>query len=70
MRDQIERCLEPAGYNIGVNSGVAAGQTVPHAHLHVIPRYDGDVDDPRGGIRHVIPAKAAWWEDAQDGPTG
>lgn len=47
----------PDGYNVGFNSGAAAGQTVPHLHLHVIPRYDGDVPDPRGGIRHVIPDK-------------
>ena len=47
----------PDGFNVGFNAGRAAGQTVPHAHLHVIPRYDGDVDDPRGGIRGVIPAK-------------
>ena len=48
--------------NIGVNDGVAAGQTISHAHIHVIPRYDGDVEDPRGGVRWVIPSKAAYWE--------
>jgi len=47
----------PDGYNIGINSGKAAGQTVMHLHVHVIPRYAGDVDDPRGGIRGVIPSK-------------
>jgi diadenosine tetraphosphate (Ap4A) HIT family hydrolase len=47
----------PDGYNIGVNSGRAAGQTVMHLHLHVIPRFTGDVDDPRGGIRGAIPHK-------------
>ena len=47
----------PDGYNIGINSGKAAGQTVMHMHVHVIPRYAGDVDDPRGGIRGVIPSK-------------
>ena len=46
-----------AGYNIGINSGSAAGQTVMHCHIHLIPRYEGDVTDPRGGIRHVIPGK-------------
>lgn len=47
----------PDGYNVGFNSGEAAGQTVPHVHIHVIPRYHGDVADPRGGVRHVIPAR-------------
>jgi len=45
------------GYNIGINSGEAAGQTVGHLHIHVIPRYKGDIDDPRGGVRGVIPEK-------------
>lgn len=48
---------EPDGYNIGVNEGRAAGQTVDHLHIHVIPRYDGDVDNPTGGVRSVISAK-------------
>lgn len=48
--------------NIGVNDGGAAGQTISHAHIHVIPRCDGDVEDPRGGVRWVIPSKAAYWE--------
>jgi len=47
----------PDGYNVGFNAGEAAGQTVMHLHVHVIPRYAGDVDDPRGGVRHVIPEK-------------
>jgi len=46
------------GFNIGINGGEAAGQTVPHLHIHVIPRRHGDVADPRGGVRYVIPAKA------------
>lgn len=46
------------GFNIGWNVGEAGGQTIMHAHCHIIPRYDGDVEDPRGGIRHVIPEKA------------
>ena len=49
---------KPDGYNVGFNSGGAAGQTVPHVHIHVIPRYHGDMPDPRGGVRHVIPEKA------------
>jgi superfamily II DNA or RNA helicase/diadenosine tetraphosphate (Ap4A) HIT family hydrolase/HKD family nuclease/SOS-response transcriptional repressor LexA len=48
---------KPDGYNVGFNSGGAAGQTVPHVHIHVIPRYLGDMPDPRGGVRHVIPDK-------------
>jgi diadenosine tetraphosphate (Ap4A) HIT family hydrolase len=50
------------GFNVGVNVGADAGQTVGHTHLHVIPRYRGDVPDPRGGIRCVIPDKAPYWE--------
>jgi diadenosine tetraphosphate (Ap4A) HIT family hydrolase len=45
--------FRPDGYNIGINEGEAAGQTVRHLHIHVIPRYAGDVDDPRGGIRNL-----------------
>ena len=48
---------KPDGYNVGFNAGAAAGQTVPHVHVHVIPRYAGDMPDPRGGVRHVIPEK-------------
>jgi diadenosine tetraphosphate (Ap4A) HIT family hydrolase len=51
----------PQGFNIGLNDGPAAGQTVAHAHIHVIPRYNGDVPDPRGGIRWIFPAKARYW---------
>ena len=57
----IESQNSPAGYNIGVNVGVAAGQTIGHVHVHVIPRYDGDADDPRGGVRWVLPARADYW---------
>lgn len=49
--------MRAAGLNIGVNCGTAAGQTVMHAHIHLIPRYEGDVVDPRGGVRGVIPNK-------------
>ena len=53
---------QPDGFNIGINSGEAAGQTVPHLHVHLIPRYLGDSDDPRGGVRFVRPDKAKYWE--------
>ena len=58
----IEVQHQPDGYNIGINSGKAAGQTILHLHVHLIPRYEGDVPDPRGGVRHVIPAKAKYWD--------
>jgi superfamily II DNA or RNA helicase/diadenosine tetraphosphate (Ap4A) HIT family hydrolase/HKD family nuclease len=54
-RERIGREHQPDGYNLGVNVGAAAGQTVFHLHVHVIPRYVGDVADPRGGVRRVIP---------------
>ncbi len=57
VRQQLERELAPDGFNIGINIGVAAGQTVMHLHVHVIPRWNRDVDDPRGGVRFVIPEK-------------
>ncbi len=59
-RQIIERDHVPDGYNIGVNVGEAAGQTVFHLHVHVIPRTRGDVADPRGGVRHVIPSRARY----------
>ena len=51
----------PDGFNIGINDGPAAGQTVPHLHMHLIPRFAQDQADPRGGIRWVIPEKAKYW---------
>jgi len=62
-KNLIEQEYKPDGYNVGINDGVAAGQTVMHLHVHVIPRYAGDVADPRGGIRWIIPGKAAYWND-------
>ena len=61
VRGLLADRFHPDGFNIGVNDGRAAGQTVPHAHVHVIPRYAGDVPDPRGGIRWVLPEKARYW---------
>ena len=53
---------QPGGFNIGVNVGEAAGQTVFHVHVHLIPRYAGDREDPRGGVRWVLPERARYWE--------
>lgn len=62
-KGEIENRFRPPAYNIGINDGTVAGQTVPHLHLHLIPRYDGDVADARGGVRWVIPGKADYWSD-------
>ncbi|MCK5064821.1 MAG: HIT family protein [Candidatus Fermentibacteraceae bacterium] len=59
-KEQLEQSLAADGYNIGVNEGTAAGQTIPHVHIHLIPRFERDVDDPRGGIRGVIPEKKSY----------
>ena len=61
----LDERYRPDGYNIGVNDGVAGGQTVPHLHIHLIPRYLGDQEDPRGGVRWVIPDKAKYWGDSK-----
>ena len=53
--------FSPHSYNIGINDGAAAGQTVPHLHIHLIPRYNGDRPDPRGGVRWIVPEKADYW---------
>jgi len=62
--DLLEQCkgylqakYKPDGYNVGINCGKAAGQTIFHVHVHLIPRYQGDIDNPRGGVRGVIPEK-------------
>ena len=52
--------FNPDGYNVGVNSGAAAGQSIFHVHIHLIPRFSGDSDRPQGGVRQVIPEKAAY----------
>ena len=57
----LDKEFTPAGYNIGINDGQAAGQTVLHLHMHLIPRYAGDRADPRGGVRWIIPEKADYW---------
>lgn len=60
VRLRLDRERHPDGFNIGINVGEAAGQTVMHMHIHVIPRYVGDMADPRGGVRHVIPGKGKY----------
>lgn len=57
VRDDLMVSRRPDGFNVGFNAGMAAGQTVMHLHVHVIPRYTGDMVDPRGGVRGVIPEK-------------
>ena len=56
-KDKLENDYTPDGFNIGINYKEAGGQTIPHAHIHIIPRYNGDVKNPRGGVRGVIPNK-------------
>ena len=53
----LDNKFSPDGYNVGINCGRFGGQTVAHVHIHLIPRYEGDVEDPRGGVRGVIPSK-------------
>lgn len=57
VKDLLTERFHPDGFNVGINVGAAAGQTVPHVHIHLIPRYAGDEENPRGGVRHVIPGK-------------
>lgn len=59
-RDRLIVERRPDGFNIGVNIGTVAGQTVSHVHMHLIPRYRDDREDPRGGVRAVIPHRAAY----------
>ena len=61
VRQQLIGQFHPDGFNIGVNDGPAAGQTVGHLHIHLIPRYAGDREDPRGGVRWIIPERAKYW---------
>ena len=63
VRRKLDRPNAPDAYNIGLNIGAAAGQTIAHVHLNVIPRYSGDVADPRGGVRWVIASKARYWSE-------
>jgi diadenosine tetraphosphate (Ap4A) HIT family hydrolase len=58
---RLDEEFKPDGYNVGINDGSAAGQTIFHLHIHLIPRYLGDLPDPRGGVRWLFPAKADYW---------
>lgn len=66
-RAVIDERHGPGGYNVGINCGPVAGQSVMHVHLHLIPRYAGDVPDPRGGVRGVIPAKQKYHDKVKTG---
>jgi diadenosine tetraphosphate (Ap4A) HIT family hydrolase len=63
LRQLLLKDLIIDGFNIGINDGIAAGQTVMHLHIHLIPRYAGDMDDPRGGVRWIFPDKAVYWDE-------
>jgi len=63
LRAIIDEKFHPAGYNVGINEGQAGGQTIKHLHVHLIPRYIGDVVNPRGGIRNIIPGKGNYSEE-------
>lgn len=56
-KKHLDEAFRPDSYNIGINCGEAAGQTVKHLHVHLIPRYVGDIENPRGGVRGVIPSR-------------
>ena len=63
--ETLRKTHGPDGFNIGINDGAAAGQTVPHLHIHVIPRYAGDVPDPRGGVRWILTERADYWSPSR-----
>jgi len=65
-RAGLDAEFHPDGYNIGINDGPAAGQTIGHLHIHLIPRYVGDQPDPRGGVRWIFPDKADYWTARAD----
>jgi diadenosine tetraphosphate (Ap4A) HIT family hydrolase len=67
-KQQLQAEFGPAGYNIGINDGAAAGQTIGHLHVHLIPRYPADSPDPRGGVRWVFPDRADYWTERDQAP--
>jgi diadenosine tetraphosphate (Ap4A) HIT family hydrolase len=62
-KKKLDQQFSPVGFNFGVNQGESAGQTIPHLHLHIIPRYKGDMEDPEGGVRGVIPEKQKYRQE-------
>jgi diadenosine tetraphosphate (Ap4A) HIT family hydrolase len=65
-QQKLQQIYAPDGFNIGINDGLVAGQTVMHLHIHLIPRYLGDCVDPRGGVRWILPEKAVYWQYETD----
>ena len=63
-KEVMDREFSPDSYNVGINDGPAAGQSVPHVHIHLIPRYSGDSEEPGGGVRWLFPEKADYWSMA------
>ena len=61
----LDKEYAPDAYNIGINNGEAAGQSVMHLHVHIIPRYTGDVEDPKGGVRWILKNKANYWKNRE-----
>ncbi len=68
VKSKLKDELQPNGFNIGINEGFAAGQTVSHINMHLIPRFKGDVSEPRGGIRWIFPDKAVFWTQKPNSP--
>lgn len=68
VKQQLDEEYRPDGYNVGFNQGRAGGETIGHLHIHVIPRRFGDVPDPTGGIRHVIPGRGNYLQPPEPGP--
>ncbi len=70
-RTLIDAAYRPDAYNVGINDGRAAGRTVDHLHIHLIPRYEGDVPDPRGGVRLILPGPSPdLWSSATPASAG